>query len=507
MASPIGSLPFEKQPPNHQIRQPQRKPLLRSIATHRVQHKGTVVTNIKPSNSQKKERQIEINNSSWLLGLCFPLWLAYISNQWSRSSIYYLVDFSDQATPFKAMNLDLNFSETQYGLLASVAFTSLFAIASLLAGGLSDRYNRKLLTVASVATWGLATLGTSLSTSYQQVVGWRIIMGLSCAFSTPTAYTLLAERVPKDKKALSTSLYSTGVALGGALGSLSILLDSKIGWRATALSISLFALATAIINVLVLPDDPKERSKASAPDVVSNKESSKTSAIDEVKEVLTSSMRVQFLFLASFFRFCSGLLIGVWSAPFFRIAFPESASGYAVAQAGITAICGTISGVLGGAVADRLKGTTDNQGSERDQDEDRIGRQLWVPVVGSLLAIPAWYLSISSGHSFQGAMIWLTVEYLVAECWFGPAVSVLQASVGPQIGGTAQGMFTFTGALGNLAPAALGFVYNQHQLGGLTASDSLTSLLVVSVCGCYFLSAVCFGASALSAPPPRQKAP
>ena len=270
-------------------------------------------------------------SSKWLLGLCLPLWLGYVSNQWSRSSIYYLVDFSEKGTAFKAMNIDLSFSQAQYGLLASVAFTSLFAVASLVAGVASDRYNRKTLTVTSIAAWGVATLGTSLSSSYGQVVFWRVLMGLSCAFSTPTAYTLLAERVPKDKAASANSLYSSGVALGGALAALSILLDTRIGWRNTALVIAIFAFVSGAINFLALEDDPKTSEVGDRKADTSSGKDTSPSVISEVQEVLSTS-RVQLLFLAAFFRFCSGLLIGVWSAPFFRLVFPENAGDYAVAQ-------------------------------------------------------------------------------------------------------------------------------------------------------------------------------
>lgn len=99
----------------------------------------------------------------WLFGLCMPLWLVYVSNQWSRTSLYYLVDFNPNANPVTAMNVDIGFSESQYGFLASVAFTSLFAVASLGAGIVSDRYNRKVLTVGAAITWSLATLGTAMS--------------------------------------------------------------------------------------------------------------------------------------------------------------------------------------------------------------------------------------------------------------------------------------------------------------------------------------------------------
>lgn len=56
------------------------------------------------STGDKNENE---NNLPWLVSLCLPLWLVYVSNQWSRSSIYYLVDFSEAADPFKAMNLDI----------------------------------------------------------------------------------------------------------------------------------------------------------------------------------------------------------------------------------------------------------------------------------------------------------------------------------------------------------------------------------------------------------------
>lgn len=112
----------------------------------------------------------------WLFSLVLPLQLVYISNQWSRSSVYYLVNFSDDASPFTSMNVDIGFSQAQYGLLASLAFTALFAFASLGAGAAADRFDRKQLTVVSALGWGVATLGTALSSTYTEVLSWRIIM-------------------------------------------------------------------------------------------------------------------------------------------------------------------------------------------------------------------------------------------------------------------------------------------------------------------------------------------
>jgi len=443
----------------------------------------------------KEEEKGVQEDSSWILTLLVPLWLIYVSNQWSRSSLYYLVDFSGNGDPLRAMNVDLNFDQGQYGFLASIAFTSLFAIASLGAGFASDRYNRKTLTIASAVSWSIATVGTSQATSYDEVVGWRIAMGLACAFATPTAYTLIAQFVPKDKSALASSLYGTGVALGGSLAALTVLLDSNVGWRNALLGISLFGASAAGVSFLTLPDDPKD--KADKIDDALSLEDGNADADDDVSitsqisDVVATS-RVQWIFLGSFLRFCSGLCIGVWSAPYYRMVFPDHQSDYAFAQAFITAICGISSGLLGGAIADRISSTI-------DADDDTVGPKLWVPVVGSLLAAPAWYLSVHS-DSFETAMAFLAVEYLVAECWFGPTINVLQTTVGPKIGGTAQGMFTVTGAVGNLAPSILGFLYGQATGTGSESSSALSDLLATAVCAGYVSSAACFALGALSTP-------
>jgi len=140
---------------------------------------GITALQAKNSNSNDDEKkEDEMSNAAWILGLVLPLWLVYISNQWSRSSLYYLVDFSSTADAMQAMNVDIGFSEAQYGILASLAFTSLFAFASLAAGIISDRFNRKTITVAAAVAWSVATLGTAFSTSYPEVLAWRVCMGL-----------------------------------------------------------------------------------------------------------------------------------------------------------------------------------------------------------------------------------------------------------------------------------------------------------------------------------------
>ena len=129
-------------------------------------------------------------------------------------------------------------------------------------------------------------------------------------------------------------------------------------------------------------------------------------------------------------------------------------------------------------------------------DEETI--RLLLPIVGSLLAIPAWYQATHAGtNNFEAAMFWLAVEYLVAECWFGPTIAVLQSSVGASRTGTAQGLFVLTGAFANSAPTLLGWIYGNKVVDATTSSSEvLASLLSVGVCVGYLLSSVFFLISA-----------
>eukprot|EP01082_Thalassiosira_pseudonana_P002674 g3634.t1 g3634 contig12:2464264-2466036(-) len=457
-----------------------------------------------------------------ILILVFPLLLIYISNQWSRYSISYLVDFSttsddsniatSAASSFQAMNIDLQFTQSQYGLLASTAFTILFALSSLLAGSLADRYNRKVLTLASCTVWTMATLAQSAAQSYEQVLIARVIMGGACAFAVPAAYTLIADKISKDKSALANSIYGSGVYLGGALASLSLLLDESLGWRYAMAVIGAFGGVSVAVSGILLPGDGDRNVQNNAKSGGANDGGSDEPSIIENAMQILSIPRVRYLFLASFLRFSSGLMIGVWAAPYYKQAFPDNASEYAVVNAFIVGAMGMSSGILGGYVADwlavwvkdrkeEISATSSGTMSAVNEFFDEQTIRLLLPIVGSILAIPCWYLTTHtslSDNAFELAMFWLAVEYLVAECWFGPTIAVLQSTVGSSKTGTAQGMFVLTGAVGNTAPTLLGWIYG-NQVAELpsstTSSEVLADLLGWGVCAGYLLSSVFFAIS------------
>lgn len=448
--------------------------------------------NSKDSPAEEKPKK---QTTKDILILVLPLLLVYISNQWSRFSISYLVDFpAEQATignAFHSMNVDLGFTETQYGILASTSFTILFALSSLIAGSLADKYDRKVLTVISCTVWALATLSQSLSHSYEEVLVSRFVMGGACAFAAPAAYSFIADRISEERAPLANSIYASGVYLGGALASLSLLLDDMLGWRSTMALIGWYGLLSVAVSAFALPYEGNRNKKNEGGVVKENKQNLTRNTYD-----ILSNPRVQYLLVASFFRFSAGLIIAIWAPPYYKQAFPNSSSEYAVLNALIKGGVGMTSGIMGGYLAGYLKQY--RKDSEEGTsvvntyfDEETI--LLLVPIISSLLAIPTWYLATHTPQSetaFDTAMFWLAVEYVVAECWFGPTIAVLQSSVKPSIRGTAQGIFVLVGALGNVSPSVLGWVY-----GSQSNDVPLADLLGYTVCGGYLISSSFFVAS------------
>mmetsp|Transcript_1968 Transcript_1968/g.4318 ORF Transcript_1968/g.4318 Transcript_1968/m.4318 type:complete len:324 (+) Transcript_1968:1-972(+) len=302
-----------------------------------------------------------------------------------------------------------------------------------------------------------------------------------------------------------------------------------MGWRGTLGVIGGFGVAATIVSGILLPSDGDRNivvdAASNGNDASSSRSTTQQQSEDGGENNLFSSAgqilsipRVQFIFVASFLRFCSGLMIGVWAAPYFKQAFPDDAAQYAVVNAFIVGGMGMTSGILGGYIADGLgswvkksneealsgadteEGTPSSTGMPSilcdNFDEETI--RLLLPIVGSLLAIPAWYQATHAGTNFEASMFWLGVEYLVAECWFGPTIAVLQSSVGASRTGTAQGLFVLTGAFANSAPTLLGWIYGNKVIDSTTSSSSevLAGLLSVGVCAGYLLSSVFFLVSA-----------
>jgi MFS family permease len=181
-------------------------------------------------------------------------------------------------------------------------------------------------------------------------------------------------------------------------------------------------------------------------------------------------------------RFCAGFTIGIWKAPFVFAKFPGSESTFAGSNALIVSMGGLLSTIIGGYISDSLA-------NPKDQSQRRIARA-WVPAVGSLLAAPLWAAFVLVDNPAYAAVC-LFLEYIVAECWFGPTLAVLFNVVPKARRGAAQGLFSMLSAIGNIAPILVGTL-----AGGAYGNFPLGTVLIYAVSGSYLLSGLLFAGAA-----------
>ncbi len=97
------------------------------------------------------------------------------------------------------ISIDLHLTKSMAGLLASATFAGMGVGASL-AGILSDRFGRRPIFAYSMIFWGVFSLLTALSWSFDSLMTFRFLTGVGLGAELPVAQALLSEFLPAKKR-------------------------------------------------------------------------------------------------------------------------------------------------------------------------------------------------------------------------------------------------------------------------------------------------------------------
>jgi MFS family permease len=200
-------------------------------------------------------------------GMVAALLVAYILSFADRQILALLVG------PIKG---DLNLSDTQFSLLAGLAFALFFTFMGLPLGRVADRARRSAIVAGGTFAGGLAALFCGLSSSFGQLFAARAFAGTADAALGPSAFSVLADLFPPARRARAFSVYSLGIYIGlglaFGLGGLVVgavaqnpsvalpLIGEVRSWQAVFIVIALPALVLAPL-FLLLPE-PARRGRA-----------------------------------------------------------------------------------------------------------------------------------------------------------------------------------------------------------------------------------------------------
>ena len=109
---------------------------------------------------------------------------------------------------------DLMLTDTQFSLLHGLAFAIFYTLLGIPIARLADNHNRRKLIAIGVALWSLATAAGGLARNFGQLFMARIAVGVGEAALSPAAYSLLADRFPREQLGRAIGVYSSGVFIG-----------------------------------------------------------------------------------------------------------------------------------------------------------------------------------------------------------------------------------------------------------------------------------------------------
>jgi predicted MFS family arabinose efflux permease len=307
---------------------------------------------------------------------------------------------------------DLQLSDTQLGLLAGFAFALFYATLGIPVARLADRSNRVNIIAIALAVWSVMTAVCGLAQNFVQLLLARIGVGIGEAGSSPPSHSIIADLYPPERRAGAMGIYSLGVVLGAAGGSIiGGELAALFGWRVAIMAVGLPGVLLAVIVKLFVVEPRRGLSDA--------RQQTQTER-DAAAPTLTHGFRALIADRAAF-HLVMGVtitaLIG-YGQTAFGPSFLIRSLGLGLTDisrfvAPIGAVMGTTSALMGGWLA--------NIAAKRYG----LHAQAWLVLVMKSVGLPLSFLFYLAGDA-TSALIAYFASLLLTNSYLGPTFALIQ---------------------------------------------------------------------------------
>ncbi len=250
-------------------------------------------------------------------------------------------------------------SDTQYSLLAGLAFALFYAVMGIPLARIADNYNRRNLITWGIAVWSLMTALCGLARGFVTLFLARVGVGVGEAALGPAAYSMITDYFPKSTLARALSVFMLGVTLGSGvaymLGGAVVayvetldvvtlpLLGTMKGWQLTFFIVGIPGLLVALLMRTTVAEPPR---KGTAPS-----ESMPVRAVLDYANARRRAYGCHILGLSIFIMVVYAL--NLWGPTYFIRTF-----GLTIAEAGYTfgivmLVAGSAGLLFAGFVADK----------------------------------------------------------------------------------------------------------------------------------------------------------
>jgi MFS family permease len=379
-------------------------------------------------------------------------------------TLVYVVNYLDRQIlgillPFIQKEFVLN--DFEGGLLSGTVFAVIYATLGVPLATLADRWNRRNLIAASLATFSLMTVLSGYVTQFWQLVVTRFFTGLGEAGTGPSINSMIADLYPPEKRAGALAFYSAGLNVGlllGFFGGSWMLMH--YGWRSAFIASGAPGLLLVFLLLLTVREPQR-------------------GAVDKMQDNLAAPSlwtTIRHLWALPSFKWMAvgggmsafGGYAGLAFIPkFLFISHHMTPVEIGVALSLLTGICGAIGTYFSGYFADRF--------GKRD-----INWYMYVPIIATFISIPfapIFYLTPSTTVALAAAAGPATM----GASYLGSLYAMSQGMVPLRMRAQTIGLLLFVLnmiALG-LGPATVGFI--SDQLRPYVGDDSLRYALMTSM--------------------------
>ena len=360
----------------------------------------------------------------------------------------------------------IEMTQAQFGIVTS-AFLIVYAALSPVGGYLADRFSRSFIIMCSLVVWSIVTWMTGKSESYEELIFWRAMMGVSEAFYIPAALALITDYHRGSTRSLATGLHMSGIYAGQVMAGYGAMMAGdpcQMGWRLTFEVFGFIGVAYGLI-VLFFLRDPKAE-EAAATEVV--EEAAEAPAAPQftlgqmLKSIFTGRGMYMLLIMISFAGFANWFLLG-WYPRLLQDMFSISEADAGPAATQWINIAKYISVLACAVIADRWYLRNKNA-------------RAYVPGIAFCLAGPCVLFAM-----LFGAEIGL-VAVLSLVAMQGVAQGAMDATLMPVLRSTIDERFAATGyGLLNLTSVGAGALVS--WLGGMLKDAGTPLSTVLSLAG------------------------
>jgi MFS family permease len=394
--------------------------------------------------------------------------------------VIYTLGFLDRqvinilAEPIKT---DLHLGDAQLGALTGLAFALFYTLLGVPIARVADRYDRSRVIAGSLAVWSGFTALCGMATGFWSLFAMRVGVGIGEAGCSPPAVSLIADIVPKAKRASAMAIYSLGNPIGSLLGlAFGGIVAAQFGWRVAFLVAGLPGLAVAVLVLLTLRDPRHMLAVASEP----------TPSFREALHEIAGKRSFWLIGLgAAMMAFISYGKTAFYASFFLR----NHADGLAAAASALDDVTGValkpiaLLGMLLGILLGVAGGCGVMLGGWL---ADRAGRNgvrhyMTAPSVAAIAQIP-FFVAALFVDGFWASLALFCVPGVLTAIWFGPVFAVVTGLVRVRVRSTAGAMLQLIiNIIGlGLGPLTVGLLSN--ALSATPGGDGESLRLSMAIC-------------------------